>query len=115
MITMIYPVKRRKGLSAEEYHRHWRDLHAPLIRDTPSIARHILRYTQYPSAPGEYVDGREPVWDGIAVAQHTSLADLQALANEPEYSRLLRPDEDYLVDRESVQWLLCENIHRVIG
>ena len=115
MITLICPVKRRHPLSPEEFHRHWRDVHARLIADTPALARHLLSYTQHPAAPAEDLDGREPEWDGVAIAQYSSRKDMEALFAEPEYHTLLRPDEEYLTDPAQVRWILCENIHRVLG
>jgi len=115
MITLVCPVKRRNPLSAEEFHRHWREVHARIIRDTPSLARHLISYTQHPAAASEYLNGREPEWDGVAIAQYASRADMEALFNEPDYHALLRPDEEYLSDPAAVRWIISEKIHRVLG
>jgi len=115
MITLICPVKRRYPLTPEQFHRHWREVHARLIAETPTLARHLLSYTQYPAAASEYLDGREPEWDGVAVAQYASRADMEALFAEPDYLRILRPDEEYLSDPAAVRWILCDDIHRVLG
>jgi hypothetical protein len=115
MITLVCPVNRRPGLSPEDYHRHWRDVHARLIAGTPSLARHLLGYTQYPASPASYRDGQEPPWDGVAVAQYADRAAMDALFAEPDYRRLLQPDEEYLSDPAAVRWILCERVNRVIG
>lgn len=115
MITLICPVKRRAGLTPEEYHRHWKEVHARLIAGTPTIARHLDGYTQYPAVPASYLNGQEPAWDGVAIARYASPAAMQALFSEPEYRRLIQPDENYLSDPATVQWILCEAPNRVIG
>ncbi len=115
MITLICPVKRRHPLTREEFHRHWRDVHARLIAETPALARHLLSYTQHPAADSEYLEGREPEWDGVAIAQYNSRQDMDALFTEPEYHALLRPDEEYLTDPSAVRWILCENINHVLA
>lgn len=114
MLTLISPVKRRSGLSVEEFHKHWRDVHATLIRDTPAIADCLLGYTQYPSIASAYQQG-EPIWDGVAIARYESQQAMDRLFNSPEYQRLLRPDEEKLTDPATVNWLICDNPNKVIG
>jgi len=115
MITLICPVNRRRALSPEEYHRHWREVHAKLIAGTPEIARHLLEYTQYPAAPSSYLGGGEPAWDGVAIARYASPESMQALFSEPAYRRLIQPDEEYLSDPRELRWILSERPNRVIG
>lgn len=114
MITLVCPVNRRPGLAPGEYHRHWREVHARLIAGTPSLARHLLAYTQYPAAPSSYADGREPPWDGVAIARYASRASMDALFAEPDYRRVLLPDEQYLSDPAAVRWIVCESPNHVI-
>lgn len=57
MITMIVFVRRKAGLSREEFTRYWHDRHAPLVLDTPEFMRHVRRYVQYHSAPGHAAAG----------------------------------------------------------
>lgn len=115
MITLICPVNRRPGLTPGEYHRHWREVHAKLLAGTPTIARHLQGYTQYPAAPASYQGGNQPAWDGVAIARYASMDAMNALFTEPDYRRLIQPDEEYLSDPAAVRWILCESPNRVIG
>lgn len=114
MLKLICFVKRNPALSAEQFHQHWRDVHAPLIRNTPSIARHLLSYQQNPRAAADYARG-EPDWDGVAIACYADRAAMEALFNEPDYHAHIALDERYLSDPDQTQWILCEEERQVIG
>ena len=40
-------VKRKAGMSREDFLDYWRDTHGPLIRDTPGLGDRTLRYEQH--------------------------------------------------------------------
>mgnify|MGYP001069243619 CR=1 FL=1 len=46
MIKLVCFLKRKEGLTHEEFVDHWKNRHGPLIAGTPSIARHVARYEQ---------------------------------------------------------------------
>jgi hypothetical protein len=114
LIKLICFIRRNAALSPEEFHRHWRDVHAQLLRTTPSVARHLLRYEQNPRAPEDYARG-EPDYDGVAIAWYRDRAAMDALFGEPEYLEKIAPDERYLSDPERTRWILCEEERSIIG
>jgi len=113
MLKLICFIRRNPALSPEQFHRHWRDVHAELLRNTPSVARHLLRYEQNPRAPGDYARG-EPDCDGVAIAWYRDRAAMEALFSEPEYLQNIAPDERYLSDPARTQWILCDEEREVI-
>ncbi len=113
MIKLICFVKRHPSLTPEAFHHHWRNVHARLILDTPSVARHLLGYQQNPRSLEDYERG-EPPFDGVAIAWYRDAAAMEALFSEPEYLEKIRPDELTLSDLERNQWILCDDAHTVI-
>ena len=114
MIKVVVFVKRNPDLTIEEFQRHWRDVHARLVAETPSVARHILRYEQNPRSLEDYErDGED--FDGVAIAWYRSREAMEALFREPEYLERIRPDEERLSDAARNLWLVCEDEHVVIG
>jgi len=113
MLKLICFVRRNAALSPEEFHRHWRDVHAQLLRNTPSVARHLLGYEQNPRALADYARG-EADWDGVAIAWYRDQAAMDALFSEPEYLEKIAPDELYLSDAQRTQWILCEEERTVL-
>jgi len=114
MVKVIVFVKRNPTLTAEEFHRHWREVHARLVAETPSVARHILRYEQNPRSPEDY-ERTDDGYDGVAIACYRSRAEMEALFQEPDYLERIRPDEERLSDSARNVWIVCEDEHVVIG
>lgn len=113
MLKLICFVRRNPALSPEEFHRHWRDVHARLITDTPEVARHMLRYEQNPRMAADYERG-EPDFDGVAIACYHDRAAMEALFSEPAYLEKIVPDERYLSDPDSNRYIVCDAENVVI-
>ena len=114
MIKVIVFVKRNPSFTAEEFHRHWRDVHARLVADTSSVARHILRYEQNPRSQEDYERG-EDGFDGVAIAWYRNREAMEALFSEPQYLERIRPDEERLSDPSRNLWIVCDEERVVIG
>ena len=104
-VCIVVCIKRRAGLSEEEFSRHWREVHAPLIRSCEEFSRHLVSYTQH-----HLVDRNSPVaklfgvsgeYDGVAVLEFHSLDAMQQAFPEPAYVERIRPDEPNFVDLEN--------------
>ncbi len=113
MVKVVVMVKRNPELSPEAFHRHWREVHARLVAETPSVARHIVRYEQNPRTQEDYARG-EVEFDGVAIAWYRSREDMEALFAEPEYKEKIQPDEAYLSDASRNVWIVTEEEHVVL-
>lgn len=114
MVTLLCFLKRKSGLSEDEFVRHWHDRHGPLIASTPEIARHIAAYEQYrPSAalPGMATEG----FDGVTVMRFASPGDFQAFLAEPAYAEKVYADEEAFLDRDGLVWMMADEPRTVIG
>ncbi len=114
MVKMFAILRRKPGLSPEEFVAHWRDHHGPLIRDTPELARHIVRYEQHVRHRPEGV-GAEPNplagtqdVDGVAVQWFESIDDFAGFISEPAYPELVAPDEQRFIDMSRIEFLITE-------
>lgn len=90
-------VKRREGLSRDEFLAYWREQHGPLIRDTPELADRLVRYEQHAAHP----DDRSG-WDGVAVQEFASWDDFVAMISGPG-GELMRADEAQFLDSSSIK------------
>lgn len=45
MVKLVYCIRRRSGMSAEEFRKHWRETHAPKVARFAE-ALHARRYVQ---------------------------------------------------------------------
>ena len=101
MIRLTALLVRNPALTHDEFLAHWHGVHGPLIRDTPSLARHIVRYEQHPLTDdrGAGVGG----YDGVAMQWFHTMDALFAFIAEPAYAEVLAPDERRLLDMERIQ------------
>jgi hypothetical protein len=111
---LICALPRRAGTSIEEFREHWRTSHAAVNRDTPSIARHILRYEQNERLDRDYERADCP-FDGVTIQWFPSTGEFFAMAAEPEYATVVAPDEARLLDRDGLVWLLTETEQTIVG
>lgn len=92
---------RRPGTTVEEFREHWRTGHAAVNRDTPSIARHILRYEQN-------VAHDDSEFDGVTIQWFANTREFFAMAMEPEQATVVEPDEAELLDQSALTWILTD-------
>ncbi len=82
-------LRRKAGTTVEEFHAHWRDVHAPMLANDPTLRRHLTRYELNHRLPGDSERDRQEGevedtgWDGVAVLWAESADALRALAAEP--------------------------------
>jgi uncharacterized protein (TIGR02118 family) len=84
MIKLVFCLRRRPELSREEFQRHWREHHAPLVRRHSEVLR-LRRYAQVHTLPvgasAALAASRgveEDEYDGVAELWWDSLEDMQA-------------------------------------
>jgi len=112
VVTLHAFLVRRPDLSHEEFLEHWRDRHAPLIRDTPELARHLVRYEQHARIPGGR--GGTPGYDGVAVQVYRDWDGFAAMLDEPA-AEAMAADEGRFLDRERLVVVFSEDVEVVVG
>ena len=102
MKTLIVCVRRKPGLSREEFSRYYRDTHGPLIRSATGFARHLVNYVQFhaldSATPIAALFGASGDYDGVAALTFASEEAMTQAFAEPDYLNIVRPDEPNFVD-----------------
>jgi uncharacterized protein (TIGR02118 family) len=110
MICILGFYKRKAGLTHEQFLRHWRDVHAPLAMNTPSIARHIRKYVQHHLQEAPIVPKVESLpYDGFSETWCDSLEDYNAMRAEPEFKTLMHPDVGLFIDMSESRVMMYDN------
>jgi uncharacterized protein (TIGR02118 family) len=78
-IKQVILLKRKPGLSPEEFQRHWLHAHAPLVGTPPGLIRYVQSHVRL----GAYRNGKEPTWDGFGEMWYASVADMKAARAAP--------------------------------
>jgi uncharacterized protein (TIGR02118 family) len=115
VVKLVCMVKRRPGMTVDDFHRHWRTVHSPLNCDTPSIARYFVRYERNHRVPADYERPGSADFDGTAVEWYPSVRAFYDMIGEPAYRDLIYPDEERFLDRDHLLWLLTEREETIIG
>ena len=106
-VTLHAFLVRKAGLTHEEFLSYWHDQHGPLIRDTPALARHLIRYEQHGSLPGAQAGSD---FDGVAVQDVRLVGRLPRHAGSGPRPSSMREDEANFLDSDKHQVLFTEDV-----
>jgi uncharacterized protein (TIGR02118 family) len=121
MIKLVFVLRRKPGLSREEFQRYWRDHHAQLLlerAETFGVKRYVQVHTVETPFDGALRSDRhgEP-YDGVAELWWDSLEEFAAVMGSEDgqaAGRDMLADERNFIDLEnSAIWLAEE--HQVVG
>ncbi|KAF5385132.1 hypothetical protein D9615_000971 [Tricholomella constricta] len=111
-VRIIIFVKRKPGLSKEEFSRYWKGPHAELFTSLETVKKNVIKYEQahvndkYITAPQAMAMGlTAPDWDGFAVFDAESYDKLFEVFSSEEYAKIAVPDEENFIDRPKFQIL----------
>ena len=111
MISLHAFLVRREGMSHDDFVRYWREEHGRLIRDTPALARCLLRYEQHPRIPGNRGGGTD--YDGVAIQSFASWDEFAAMISGPA-GEAMRADEANFLDPDRIMVLFTEEPNIVV-
>lgn len=144
MVSSISYLKKKPGLTLEEFYDHWENVHAPLVK--PWMEKHgFVSYTQAsrlsPSHQSDYTDpgskvhstsllqqtgitrigpqtsGLNPLleYDGTAVIEAPSLDVLTTAFEDEYYKTVIAPDEDRFIDKPAGILRSVGEAKRILG
>jgi uncharacterized protein (TIGR02118 family) len=92
MIKVMTFVRRRPGLTREEFLAYWLNHHAPLVMSVEGFWRHVRKYRQNHALDAEQVFGAAG-FDGCAELWFDDVEGLRQAIADPGYTNIIRPDE----------------------
>jgi len=113
MVRLTCLLRRKDGLSPEEFHAHWERIHGPLIARSQS-GRHVLRYEQHPRPLDDYGDGDDAGFDGVTVQWFESMDSYRAHMAEPDFGDIWA-DIGQFLDTERLHFVVTEHPRLVMG
>jgi len=120
MIKLVFTLRRRTGMTREEFQRYWREEHAPIVKRHAETLR-IRRYVQVHARETEIDDalsasrGSEPgSYDGVAELCWDSVEELVAAysseAGQVAGAELLEDERRFIDLPRSPLWLGEEHV-----
>lgn len=99
MIKMIITLKRREGMSHEDFVHYQREIHRPLLMEIPEARQYIRRFVvSYPISAPNYSG---PDYDSVVEAWFDSMEDMNALYFSNNFLSKVDPDHANFMDLTS--------------
>jgi len=122
MLIILGFYRRRPDLTAEQFQRHWRDVHGPLIRSLAEQHPKFLRYVQhhltpdseFPSVPGVTAETAGG-FDGFSEAWFADVAARDAFFDLPQMKNEVIADEREFIDMTATRWVVLDRQHTIIA
>ena len=116
MIKLVFVIRRREDMSAEEFHRYWLEEHGPLARgllEELGARRYVQTHTLDSDLNAAFAESRGTLeaYDGLAEIWWDSLDALVAAAGSEEGQRAnetLTEDEARFIDFQRSAVFLTE-------
>ena len=104
MIKVTELIRRRQGMSVEDFQAYWWGTHGPLVSELPGLRR----YVQSPTRLGGYRRG-EPPWDGIAEVWFDDKDALRAMMETSQFAAV-KADEPNFIDVDALIELVVDEV-----
>src|SRR5687768_4128462 len=92
-------IRRLPGMSPDEFHGYWRDVHAPRFVHSADLAPYLRRYELNHRLESDYARERHPAevagvqWDGVAVQWFDSLDAFREFEAHPARKEISAIDQ----------------------
>ncbi len=120
MIKLVFTIRRREGMTREEFQRYWREEHAPLVErhaEALRIRRYVQTHTlQTPldEALASTRGAEAGRYDGVAELWWDSIQDIVEVGDTEEgqlaLTALLEDEQRFIDLPASAIWLGEENV-----
>jgi uncharacterized protein (TIGR02118 family) len=111
MVKLICFVKRKPGMSPEDFHRYWRERHGPLVASTKS-GSYARRYEQNHRALSDYGPDDDG-YDGVTEQWFESREAFLQSIQEDDY-RLIDDDMKEFLDTSALVWMLTDEVAVIV-
>ncbi len=103
---MIITLKRRDGMTHDEFTDYQRNIHRPLLMAIPEAQSYIRRFVvSYPVSAPNYP---RPDYDSVVEAWFDTIEDLEALYFSDNFMKLVDPDHGNFIDLGTFGRVICQ-------
>jgi uncharacterized protein (TIGR02118 family) len=107
MVKVLTFIKRKPGLTVEDFQTYWLTRHPAVVTRLPGVRRYVQSHT----LPTSYGKG-EPAWDGIAEVWADDTDALRAMTRSAANADV-QADEAQFIDRTTMGLIVTED-HAVV-
>jgi uncharacterized protein (TIGR02118 family) len=101
MVKQIFTIKRKKGMSFEDFKKHYMEVHAPLVKKSfPEIRKYIVNLVLQ--------RGKETPFDAVTEICWDDIDTIVRVAKSDTFKNVIMADEEKFIDRSSAVVVLTE-------
>lgn len=94
MVKFFFILRRKPGVTAEEFRHYWKNIHGPIVAKLPGLVRYFQHHVS--SMPrAEYAQDDDPI-DGIVETWWESLEALQHVQSTPELQAVIADEPNFM-------------------
>jgi uncharacterized protein (TIGR02118 family) len=112
MYTVMVLIKRKPGMSMEDFIAYYEHRHAPLgLSKVPNLKRYVRHFLR-PFGNDTYATAGDSTYDVVTELGFDDEADFrQAMAYlaDPDTAAIIQADEAHLFDRASIRFMVVES------
>lgn len=109
--AMVF-IKRKRGMSMEDFIAYYEGNHAPLaIKHVPNLKRYVRHFVR-PYGNDVYAADAEPPYDVVTEIWFDDEADFKrgmAYLTEPTTAAIIGADEENLFEKSSIRFMIVED------
>lgn len=103
---MIITIKRRQGMTHDQFVHYQREVHRPLLMSIPETNRYIRRFVvSYPVPAPDYSG---PSYDSVVEAWFDTMEDMNALFFSENFLTRVDPDHENFMDLSAYGRVVAE-------
>lgn len=107
MIKLMIAIKRKPGLTHEQFREHLSSLHAQLVLACPATRKYVRKYVQSYTLPSS-APGQGKAFDGASELWFDTTEDMDRFFADPDYLADVRPDEGRFSDLDETAFFVTE-------
>ena len=101
LVKGVWRMRRKAGISLNEFRRHWIEIHGEIARKIPGVRRYVQSHVI-----DEAYSFAEPRWDGVAQLWWDSPEALTEALKTPQFREDMRDGEEF-IDGKSISFFLA--------
>ena len=106
LVKQVIMLRRKPGMTFDQYKKHYLERHAPLVRETlPEIKKYIVNFALQ--------RGKETLFDSVTTIYFDDVETVKSAFKSDRAKNIIEPDEFRFLDRPAAKVILTEEtIHK---
>ncbi|KAJ7131587.1 hypothetical protein C8R43DRAFT_1207626 [Mycena crocata] len=119
-VRLAILLKQKPTLSKEDFHKYWSESHGTLFSSLEIVKTNLLKYEQAHMNDAvlqqifQVMGTPMAEWDGMVIFEGESYEKIFAVFQDAEYQKIIVPDEEKFLDRQSAHMLPLD-LFTVVG